>query len=79
MGESALWSQAQGEGHKKQEKVISWSFINFSQKLQPQLNTFGFKRVHFDIIWQKIISFLTQSFSLDVEPMNESARIYEFV
>ena len=32
MGESLLWSQTQGEGHKKQEKkVISRTFINFSQ------------------------------------------------
>ena len=31
IGENALWSQAQGEGHKKQEKVMSRTFINFSQ------------------------------------------------
>ena len=31
MGESSLWSQAQGEGHKKQEKVMSRTFVNFSQ------------------------------------------------
>ena len=55
MGESSLWSQAQGEGHKKQEKVMSRTFVNFSQvktELQPQLNTFGFKRVHFNRNYQ---------------------------
>ena len=31
MGESALWSQVQREGHKKQEKVMSRIFINYSQ------------------------------------------------
>ena len=58
MGESALRSQALGEAHKKQEKVMSWSFVNFSQvktetATTPQLNTFGFKRVH----WQKLSVF----------------------
>ena len=34
MGESSLWSQAQGEGHKKQKKVMSRTFVNFSQVKQ---------------------------------------------
>ena len=43
-----------------QEKAISWTFVNFSQvktetATTPQLNTFGFKRIHYDI-------FLTQIF-----------------
>ena len=79
MGESSLWSQAQGEGHKKQEKVMSRTFVKshrLKQKLQPQLNTFGFKRVHFNRNYQ---FFLAQMLSLDVETMNDSARFYEFV
>ena len=31
MVESSLWSQAQGERHKKQEKVMSRTFVNFTQ------------------------------------------------
>ena len=62
MGETALRSQAQGEGHKKQEKAISRTFVNFPQvktetATTPQLNTFGFKRIHCDIIWQKLSDF----------------------
>ena len=81
MGESALQWQPQGEGHKKQEKTMSRTFVNFSQvktegATTPQLNTFGFKRIHY---LAEIISFLTQNFSLDVKPMDDSARIYEFI
>ena len=62
----------------KQEKAMSWTFVNFSQvktetATTPQVNTFGFKRIHYDIF------FNPNFFSLDVEPMDDSARIYEFV
>ena len=62
MGESALQSQAQGEGHKKPEEAMSRTCVNFSQvktetETTPQLNTFGFKRIHRDIIWQKLLIF----------------------
>ena len=62
MGESALRSQGQGEGHKKQEKAVSRTFVKFSQvktetATTPQLNTFGLKRIHCDIIWQKLSFF----------------------
>ena len=72
------------ERHKKQAKAMFWTFINFSQvetetAHTPQLNTFGFKRAHCDIIRQKLSVFLTQNFSLDVEPMADNAGIYEFV
>ena len=56
MGESALWSQVQGEGHKKQEKVMYGTFVNFLQVKTETATTakyFGFKRVYFNIIWQK--------------------------
>ena len=47
MGGSALWSQVQGEGQKKQEEAMSRTFVNFSQvetetATTPQLYTFGF-------------------------------------
>ena len=59
MGESALRSLGQGEGHKKQEKVMSRTYVNLSQvkretAMTPQLITFGSKRVHCDISWQKL-------------------------
>ena len=62
MGENALRSQVLGEGHKKQEEAMSRIFLNFSQvktetATTPQLNTFGFKRIHCDIIWQKLSVF----------------------
>ena len=51
---SALRSQAKGKRHKKQEKVMSRTFVNFfvkgETKIKPQLNTFALKRVHCDII-----------------------------
>ena len=61
MGNSALRSQAQREACKKQEKVMSRTFVNFSQvktetATTPQLKTFGFKRVHCDT-WHKLSVF----------------------
>ena len=77
MGESALRSQVQGAGHKKQEKAMPRTFVNFSQvktetATTPQLNTFGFNRIV--TLLAEIISFLTQNFSLDLEPMDDSAE-----
>ena len=51
-----------GRGQKKQEEAMSLTFVNFSQvetetATTPQLNTFGFKRIHCDIIWQKLSVF----------------------
>ena len=48
----------------KQEKAMSWTLVNFSQvkteiATTPQLNTFGFKRIHY---LAEIIRFLTQIF-----------------
>ena len=62
MGGSALRSQAQGEGQKKQEEAMLRTFVNFSKvetetATTRQLNTFGFKRIHCDIIWQKLSVF----------------------
>ena len=47
MGGSALRSQVQGEGQKKQDEAMSQTFVNFSQvetetATTPQLYTFGF-------------------------------------
>ena len=77
MGESALQTQVQGAGHKKQEKAMLRTFVNFSQvktetATTPQLNTFGFNRIV--TLLAESISFLTQNFSLDLEPMDDSAE-----
>ena len=39
MGESALPSQAKGEGHKKQENVMSQTFVNFFVKGETEVKT----------------------------------------
>ena len=57
---------------------MSRTLVNFSQvetetATTPQLNTFGFKRIHCDIIWQKSCV-LTQNLLLDLEPMDKSAE-----